>query len=167
MRKHVGIICLFILLSFSPFRSCPSWALSWGPLGVLLGASWGAPWSSIPPYLVVFLSFSLLPFLGLFWGPSWRPLRGLLGRALEVYSSLSCCVSLFFALALLGPFLGASWGPLGVLLGSSWGPLGALLGLSWRPLGSPGGPLGAILEAVDQRRGGPRCSPPPRRPRSS
>ena len=60
-----------------------------------------------------------------------------------------------------GP-LGALLEGLGVLLGilgGSWDPLGALLGLSWGPLGSPGGPLGAILEVIDQKRGGP--VPPP------
>ena len=71
--------------------------------------------------------------------------------------------------ALLGPFWPswrpswASWrplepslGPLGAVLGASGavlGHLGALLGSSWRLLGSPGGPLGAILEAIDQKRG--------------
>ena len=46
-----------------------------------------------------------------------------------------------------------SWALLGALLGASWGPLGALLGLSWGSLGSPGGPLGTILEAIDQKGG--------------
>ena len=49
-----------------------------------------------------------------------------------------------------GP-LGASWVPLGVswgLLGAVWAPLGGL-----GSLGSPGGPLGAILEDIDQRGG--------------
>eukprot|EP00959_Pyramimonas_sp_CCMP1952_P012524 264567-Pyramimonas_sp.AAC.1 len=45
-------------------------------------------------------------------------------------------------------------------MGRSWGPLGALLGLSWGPLGSPGGPLGAILEAIDQKTGFLYVSPP-------
>ena len=62
-----------------------------------------------------------------------------------------------------GP-LGALLEGLGVLLGllggGSWDPLGALLGLSWGPLGSPGGPLWAILEAIDQKRGGPTVPPP-------
>ena len=60
-----------------------------------------------------------------------------------------------------GSSIGGSWGPLGALGGGSWDPLGALLGLSWGPLGSPGGPLWAILEAIDQKRGGPlEWSPP-------
>ena len=58
-----------------------------------------------------------------------------------------------------GP-LGALGGGLGALLGPSWGSLGGLLGLSWGPLGSPGGPLGAILEVIDQKRGGPPVPPP-------
>ena len=52
--------------------------------------------------------------------------------------------------------MGLFWG----VLGPSWGRLGALLELSWGPRGSPGGPLEAILDGIDQRRGGPICSPP-------
>ena len=68
------------------------------------------------------------------------------------------------------PFaLGASWRPRGAIVGPSWGHVGGLFGPSWGslrgPLGallgpSPGGPqrswggLGAILEAIHQRRGG-------------
>ena len=61
------------------------------------------------------------------------------------------------------PFLGPPWGALGAVLGPSWGPLalGALLGASRGHLGSPGGPLGAILEVIDQKRGGSlEWSPP-------
>ena len=60
-----------------------------------------------------------------------------------------------------------SRGALWALLGSSWGPLGALLELSWGPLGSPGGPLWAILEAIDQKRGGSLECPPPLGPSKS
>ena len=48
VSKHLGVLILLILSSFSLFRSRPSWALlgallgaSWGPLGALLGAPWG------------------------------------------------------------------------------------------------------------------------------
>eukprot|EP00959_Pyramimonas_sp_CCMP1952_P201176 4207299-Pyramimonas_sp.AAC.1 len=53
-----------------------------------------------------------------------------------------------------GALLGCSWGD----LGRSWGRLealvtrGALLGPSLGPLRTSGWPLGAILEAIDQRR---------------
>ena len=76
-------------------------------------------------------------------GPSWGALGALLGG--------------------LGAVLGSSWGPLGALLGRlgallgpSWGALGAVLGASWEPWR----PLGAILEAIDQRRGAPTQPPP-------
>ena len=49
-----------------------------------------------------------------------------------------------------GVLLGLVWG----VLVPSWGRLWALLELSWGPLGSSGAPPGAILEAIDQRRGG-------------
>ena len=49
---------------------------------------------------------------------------------------------------LVGAFRWASWGLLGALLGRSWGLLGGL-----------GGPPEAILEAIDQRRGGLTGSP--------
>ena len=70
-------------------------------------------------------------------------------------------------LYLAPPLLGPSKLPLGALLGLSWGPLGALLGLSWGPLGGLGGPLGAILEAIDQRMGGSLCGSPRRGPKMS
>eukprot|EP00959_Pyramimonas_sp_CCMP1952_P356636 7468599-Pyramimonas_sp.AAC.1 len=77
----------------------------------------------------------------------------------------------------LGGYLGLSEaprGPLGGLLGASRVPfggllglLGALFGLSWEPPGGPGGPLGAILEAVSRKSGGTRFAFPPWGPRSS
>ena len=64
VREHLGVLFLFILFSFSLFRSRPSWALlgallgsSWGPFGGPLGSSWGP--------------------LGALWGPSWSLLGGL------------------------------------------------------------------------------------------
>ena len=57
----------------------------------------------------------------------------------------------------IGGPLGALLGHLGAFLelfGACWGHLGTLLGLSWGSLGSPGEPLGAILEAINQMRGG-------------
>ena len=51
--------------------------------------------------------------------------------------------------ALLGDIVEASW----ALLWLSWGSLGALSGVSWGLLGSLGSLLGAILEAIDQKRG--------------
>ena len=59
---------------------------------------------------------------------------------------------------------GGYWGPLGALLGrlgAMWGAPGAVLGLSWGSLGSSGAPPGAILEAIDQRRGVPDLPPRP------
>ena len=52
--------------------------------------------------------------------------------------------------------LGVSWEPLGGLLGASWG----LLGPSWGALRSFRGALGAILEEIYQRRGGPLLALP-------
>ena len=65
----------------------------------------------------------------------------------------------------LGGYLGAPeavlelWGTLGglnALLGLFWG----ILGPSWGSLGSYGAPPGAMLETIDQRRGGPRSASP-------
>ena len=90
-----------------------------------LGGYLGAP----EAFLELWGTFGgLRALLGLFWGilgPSWGSLGG------------------------LGVLLGLFWG----VLGPSWGPLGALLGLSWGPLGGYGAPPGAILEAIDQKRG--------------
>ena len=54
VRKHLGVLFLFLLFSFSLFRSRPSWGLlgallgpSWEPFGGPFGPSWGplgAPW---------------------------------------------------------------------------------------------------------------------------
>ena len=88
--------------------------------------------------------------VGPFWRLSWSPLGAVLG-------GLGVLLRLFW-----GP-LGALWGVLGLSWGSfgaSWGALGALLGLSWGSLGSYGAPPGAMLETIDQRRGGPRFPPP-------
>ena len=75
VSKHLGVLILLILSSFSLFRSRPSWALlgallgaSWGPLEGLLGASWG-------------LLGGLLGALGSLLEASWG-LLGLLGRLL-------------------------------------------------------------------------------------
>ena len=73
-----------------------------------------------------------------------RSIGGLLG-AMGLFS-VGILSGLFWGI------LGPSWsslGRVGVILG-----LGTLLGLSWGPLGSPGEPLGAILEAINQMRGG-------------
>ena len=69
----------------------------------------------------------------------WERLGGLLGR--------------------LGGLLavpGASWSVLdasGERLGASWGPLVGILGASWRPLGASWALAGAILEAINKKRG--------------
>ena len=50
VRKHLGVLFLFILILFSPFRSRPSRAL----LGALLGPSWGPfepSWACLGPWL--------------------------------------------------------------------------------------------------------------------
>ena len=44
VRKHLGVLILFILSSFLFFALAllgPFLGASWGPLGVLLGSSWG------------------------------------------------------------------------------------------------------------------------------
>ena len=91
-----------------------------------------------------------MPF-GVVWDVFWEPLPlgGLLGH--------------------LGGLLavpGASWSVLdasGERLGASWGPLGGILGASWRPLGASWALPGAILEAIDQKRGWVFVFPSPRR----
>ena len=50
------------------------------------------------------------------------------------------------------------------LLGPSWGRLGALLGLSWGPLGGLGASPGAILEAIDRKKGVDSFRVPPSEP---
>ena len=92
------------------------WGLSRGPLGALLGLSWG-----------------LLGGLGGFLGRSWRPsIKKESGAYLGPPPRGP-------KKTLLGPLLERSWGA----LGRSWGRLGALLGLSWGPLGLSWGHLGA------------------------
>ena len=78
VSKHLGVLILLILSSFSLFRSRPSWALlgallgaSWGPLGALLGASWG------PLGVLLGPSWGLLGGLGGVRGGSWGPSTGL------------------------------------------------------------------------------------------
>eukprot|EP00959_Pyramimonas_sp_CCMP1952_P209219 4376957-Pyramimonas_sp.AAC.1 len=51
---------------------------------------------------------------------------------------------------LIWNLLGPSWGSFGG--GGSWGPLGAFWGLFRGLLGSPGGPLGAVVEGVGDRK---------------
>ena len=51
---------------------------------------------------------------------------------------------------LIWNLLGPSWGSFGG--GGSWGPLEAFWGLSRGLLGSPGGPLGAVVEGVGDRK---------------
>ena len=107
-----------------------------GPLGRLLGASWG-----------------LLERLGSLVGACWELLGITLGASrghlwhLEARRSFfkKCCFSFVFSILLasgeaLGGLLGRSWG----LLGASWGVLG-LLGGFLGSLGEVLGALGSIL----------------------
>ena len=103
---------------------------SWGPLGRLLGASWGLPWAS-----------------GGLLGASWGPLGGLLGRLGASWAHLGsiCVISSGWHAKRKrhGAVLGASWGRLGPPLGPPWGHLGAsggLRGPSWGRLGAVLGP---------------------------
>ena len=145
-------------------RSCvedgPKIALgaSWGPLGRLLEASWGLPWSSWGPFGGILGSL----------GTSWA----CLGGPLETIRFLNAIWKR------LGGDLEATWGRLGAVLGppwarlgASWGHLGAswsLLGPSWGLLGASWGHLGAIsgvhsaLMGPEMEAGGGQLAIPPR-----
>ena len=84
VSKHLGVLILLILSSFSLFRSRPSWALlgallgrSWRPLGVLFGPCWG-PLGGPRSYFGAILG-PLGGVLGGSWGAPGGGLGGLLG----------------------------------------------------------------------------------------
>ena len=68
MRKHVGEYAMGVSILRAALYSAE------------VRNHLGISWSCLPLYRVLFLSFSLLPFLG----PSWGPLDALLGSSLPL-----------------------------------------------------------------------------------